>query len=55
LTRPDLSAIYSSRYPSNSSSGGNLLALQLEKDKRCFVCGVENPHSLKVKVEQADI
>jgi hypothetical protein len=28
------------------------LALQLEKDKRCFVCGVENPHSLKIKVEQ---
>ena len=26
--------------------------LQLEKDKRCFVCGVENPHSLKIKVEQ---
>ena len=28
------------------------MALQLEKDKRCFVCGVENPYSLKVKVEQ---
>jgi acyl-coenzyme A thioesterase PaaI-like protein len=28
------------------------LTLRLEKDKRCFVCGVENPHSLKVKVEQ---
>ena len=28
------------------------MALQLEKDKRCFVCGVENPHSLKIKVEQ---
>jgi acyl-coenzyme A thioesterase PaaI-like protein len=28
------------------------LALRLEKDKRCFVCGVENPHSLKVKVLQ---
>lgn len=29
------------------------MALQLEKDKRCFVCGVENPHGLNVKVEQA--
>jgi acyl-coenzyme A thioesterase PaaI-like protein len=28
------------------------LALRLVKDKRCFVCGVENPHSLKVKVAQ---
>ena len=28
------------------------MTLRLEKDKRCFVCGVENPHSLKVKVEQ---
>ena len=28
------------------------MALRLEKDKRCFVCGVENPHSLKVKVVQ---
>ena len=28
------------------------MALQLDKDKRCFVCGVENPHSLKLKVEQ---
>ena len=28
------------------------MALRLEKDKRCFVCGVENPHSLKVKVER---
>ena len=28
------------------------MALQLEKDRRCFVCGVENPHGLKVKVEQ---
>ena len=28
------------------------MALQLEKYKRCFVCGVDNPHSLKVKVEQ---
>ena len=28
------------------------MALQLEKDKRCFVCGVENPHSLNVKVVQ---
>ena len=28
------------------------MSLQLAKDKRCFVCGVENPHSLKVKVEQ---
>ena len=26
------------------------MALQLEKDRRCFVCGVENPHGLKVKV-----
>ena len=26
------------------------MALQLVKDKRCFVCGVENPHGLKVKV-----
>ena len=28
------------------------MAPRLEKDKRCFVCGIENPHSLKVKVEQ---
>ena len=28
------------------------MALGLEKDKRCFVCGVENPQGLKVKVEQ---
>jgi acyl-coenzyme A thioesterase PaaI-like protein len=27
------------------------LALQLVKDRRCFVCGAENPHGLKVKVE----
>ena len=27
------------------------MALQLVKDRRCFVCGVENPHGLKVKVE----
>ena len=33
------------------SSGDIQLSLQLAKDKRCFVCGVENPHSLKVKVE----
>ena len=26
------------------------MALQLVKDKRCFVCGMENPHGLKVKV-----
>jgi hypothetical protein len=26
------------------------LALQLVKDRRCFVCGEENPHGLKVKV-----
>ena len=26
------------------------MALQLIKDKRCFVCGVENPHGLKLKV-----
>jgi hypothetical protein len=25
------------------------LALQLVKDRRCFVCGVENPHGLKLK------
>lgn len=24
--------------------------MNLEKDRRCFVCGEENPHSLKVKV-----
>ena len=28
------------------------MALRLEKDKRCFVCGVENPYGLKLKVEQ---
>ena len=28
------------------------MSLHLAKDKRCFVCGVENPHSLKVKVER---
>lgn len=28
------------------------MSLQLAKDKRCFVCGMENPHGLKVKVEQ---
>ncbi|MGD9079715.1 MAG: PaaI family thioesterase [Desulfobacterales bacterium] len=27
------------------------MALQLVKDRRCFVCGAENPHGLKVKVE----
>ena len=27
------------------------MALQLVKDRRCFVCGEENPHGLKVKVE----
>ncbi len=26
------------------------MALQLVKDRRCFVCGVENPHGLKVKI-----
>jgi acyl-coenzyme A thioesterase PaaI-like protein len=26
------------------------LTLQLVKDRRCFVCGVENPHGLKLKV-----
>ena len=26
------------------------MALRLVKDRRCFVCGVENPHGLKVKV-----
>jgi len=29
------------------------LALQLVKDRRCFVCGAENPHGLKIRVEQA--
>jgi len=29
------------------------LALQLVKDRRCFVCGAENPHGLKIKVEKA--
>ena len=29
------------------------MAVRLLKDKRCFVCGVENPHGLKVTVEQA--
>ena len=28
------------------------MSLQLEKDKRCFVCGVENPHGLQVDVER---
>ncbi len=28
------------------------MALQLLKDKRCFVCGVENPHGLKLKVKR---
>jgi len=40
------------RYPLIFSGGGHPLARQLEKDKRCFVCGVENPHSLQVKVVQ---
>jgi acyl-coenzyme A thioesterase PaaI-like protein len=26
------------------------LALQLVKDRRCFVCGMENPHGLRLKV-----
>jgi acyl-coenzyme A thioesterase PaaI-like protein len=26
------------------------LALQLVKDRRCFVCGVENPDGLKLKI-----
>jgi hypothetical protein len=26
------------------------LTLQLVKDRRCFVCGVENPHGLKLKI-----
>ena len=26
------------------------MALQLVKDRRCFVCGMENPHGLKLKV-----
>ena len=29
------------------------MALELVKDRRCFVCGVENPHGLKIRVEQA--
>ena len=29
------------------------MGLQLVKDRRCFVCGVENPHGLKIKVKQA--
>ena len=28
------------------------MALQLVKDRHCFVCGVENPHGLKIKVKQ---
>ncbi len=28
------------------------MALQLLKDKRCFVCGVENPHGLKLEVKR---
>jgi acyl-coenzyme A thioesterase PaaI-like protein len=28
------------------------LSLQLAKDKRCFVCGMENPHGLKIKITQ---
>ena len=26
------------------------MALKLVKDRRCFVCGMENPHGLKLKV-----
>ena len=26
------------------------MSLELEKDKRCFVCGVQNPHGLKMKI-----
>ena len=29
------------------------MSVRLLKDKRCFVCGVENPHGLKLTVEQA--
>ena len=29
------------------------MSLKLVKDKRCFVCGVENPHGLKIKVNRA--
>ena len=29
------------------------MSLKLFKDKRCFVCGVENPHGLKIKVNRA--
>jgi acyl-coenzyme A thioesterase PaaI-like protein len=37
----------------NPKKGGHLLALQLVKDRRCFVCGAENPDGLKITVEQA--
>ena len=29
------------------------MAVRLLKDKRCFVCGVENPYGLKLPVEQS--
>lgn len=29
------------------------MSVRLLKDKRCFVCGVENPHGLKLTVKQA--
>ena len=29
------------------------MSVRLLKDKRCFVCGVENPHGLNVMVNQA--
>jgi len=29
-----------------------LLALQLVKDRSCFVCGMENPHGLRINVEK---
>ena len=28
------------------------MSLELTKDKRCFVCGTENPDGLKINVEQ---
>ena len=34
------------------SRGGLRLSLQLLKDKRCFVCGAENPHGLNITVHQ---
>ena len=34
------------------SKGGRPLSVRLLKDKRCFVCGVENPHGLKLAVKK---